>query len=1799
MKKKQIFLKTIVAITLLSAMLVSAFLGTSNAEYFKSFNKTLSLEMKPDLNLSYYLKDATDITSEGSKFTYNPRFGTYGKTDNFSQTIKVGRDASTLTPTAAGNIYASAEWNKKTANEKYNGKNIIYQIRIPVDETGYYSLDFAVDFTMGSNGQDADVFTQNYDRAIGCEILTHKDLSDGGFSFGGNKRLDLYERSGNDAIYVTSNNTTTAEAAKQGVKRFSDLVGHRYQWKTLAPTRQEYVSLAFKVEADDVKNGYVLWMWDFEGLYGSHSYLLEFTDVSVEKIMNLDGTTDTRSSDTPYFMFPETSQVNNQLVRSIGTGTEASYPTSYSHDTFTYDTDAGYTVRGMNDRGKVSYSKGRGAFVTEATTNSLQLQAESIAYGYSDNLGHVAYSNYSGTFANPLAFYVPVKNVKPGVTYKVTFDFSIARQGNYQYSDYSSAGTTSAFDRNKMTNATLADYATYSNMFKSGTNVFSSYLYAGVLGSRDTPPTNRSTQDHQKKGMTAISYNNKAYNGEYLYKDINGNEQTGYASLTKYDEITSLNSINNSISTSVNDTYAIEQIMGGDRSETRNWYNAIRNIEYNGQNKINWLTFYNTTFSFNIDDAKSMGLQIDDKGYITNLEWAWAIDSVIPMSYYRIRLDNVRIQEVVEYSSSLDRNGVIISGYKLTTGYVDDNHTDSETDDVDKHNTNDQSKWSWYKGLFVSYRGTNGTGQNFQSKGAVLDRKTKLQNSQIFTTEGNIYAPIVDAKKINVAEGGEAYKIVISGYAVCKGGIDRYVFSIDGGKTWHDMTLEGIDTDARNASGDLSNAGRGVNQYSSGQTRYYKDGTHNNENEFEWDTDDKYRPTYEECTHIEFTAEDAANGNFHGVDLDRDEDPDPDTGWSLVADLSEFKHQANLDIIIAAVPESNHDLRCEIVRIINYNQIRNYRTYADHIVSDISVTSNGVISELSAVHNATGNYDHENKESFTIGKGIRPNGVVGAGGGYALRMSNSYDYEDIRTLFSDFPVKKTLRVLGYALVEGDVDSYWWSVDGGKNWKPCTETPVDATGDQEKTIEQQREWWFDGGTEFDASISSHFEPNYDEANNKFNGGITADLSAYEGEVVDVIFCAKPKTSDVYVPIARIDNVAVYGEYGTFYTRVHGVIIDGRTNENPAGTNKAWITQKSQYSSGNNLNLRDTKWNIDYSNEAYVIFEPQNVNAANARYITNVVQEIESAGRVAIDGYVMCKGGVSRYKFSLDGGETWTVINDKAENMSRSGLSSNHLMITSSKCSDSSFDPAKDGINGDFCCTGLKNGASIDLNNSTTREAFYDHALEFNIPALPQGAERDLLVVAENDPDGDPNTDDGKEFPVLHMKIKVKNTKFGYQNITRNADLTKLNVQAGHYTINNELTFNPEITNRAGGEHKTLNRITIPVTETGEHTLTFGHSIYNGPSTYYVEGRQVYNANGRENKNDAGTLTKANITLTANKTHYLVGEQIDIDLTITKNTGTSFGTFQAVIVSEDWLNEYGNQHAIYWSSSDKELSWNNAKTSGTWSADDITNVKKVSTPSFSGPNTGLQSDEMNMGAGKYKIMIIHRAKDLKVKVTDSVEPIALPTRDFLHINGLRERFLIAEVPIYIHDADEKVDFSLVHDEGEYTYFSDVSRQLVDGDDNVASVATLTAAQVFGTDTTAKSLSLNIDVTAGDVRRGYVILDTNYTGLWAGNEHTVQKCENSSYGTNWGTPGNSHLHTDDTCLSRKAGSDSTFTKQVNGDRLYILNKKFTDHSISIDNYSYNTTMDNDIDNEIIHTGIDYTVTFNLGAHAFVKKT
>ena len=69
--KVSIVLRTLVVLTILSAILLSTLFGVTNAEYFKIFSKNLDLEAKPDLMFQYYLYDATLDSNKVPTSTYS------------------------------------------------------------------------------------------------------------------------------------------------------------------------------------------------------------------------------------------------------------------------------------------------------------------------------------------------------------------------------------------------------------------------------------------------------------------------------------------------------------------------------------------------------------------------------------------------------------------------------------------------------------------------------------------------------------------------------------------------------------------------------------------------------------------------------------------------------------------------------------------------------------------------------------------------------------------------------------------------------------------------------------------------------------------------------------------------------------------------------------------------------------------------------------------------------------------------------------------------------------------------------------------------------------------------------------------------------------------------------------------------------------------------------------------------------------------------------------------------------------------------------------------------------------------------------------------------------------------------------------------------------------------------------------------------------------------------------------------------------------------------------------------------
>lgn len=1124
-----------------------------------------------------------------------------------------------------------------------DGTNCVYYIAIPADEVGIYNLSFVVDF---ERSDGTDFFTTSTNKPVGCKVTSPNET----YYYGGET---VYKISSSPTQYTNKNNYES---------------NGNWKWQTLAPSRSESVTLTYKVTQNDIDSyGYVLWMWNFHGL-AAGTYTLNITTVSSSKI-------DEPEANEPYIDFANMGYKNNTILSSTG----STLPTGKSGDyypTVHKDTVVGYSIVGVTRD-----SQGKGTYVTQADYNGMTMQAEPLYFGATGDFFWVnsdlsSEQRKSYDYSNPLVFNIPVRNVKKNTTYKVTFDFSVAAQGDPVYETYA----------HQSSSASIKNYADYTTDL---TDFFS-----------NDGPTTLNFQSYLC-GTTNYSYRTAGHNG------VNGRNYFWFADKvynqhwsTRYDEITqknqsqttALDAIKSNVAGSVNNYYTSD-------TSNLNWFNAITRTEYNGQNTITWLTFSNTSFSFNLTGDKFTGERTagsyeGSTDIIETLYWNWCIDAFQPSQWFRIKIENVRIEEVVEFGANVD--SITVDGVSYTLD-----------------NTSNP------------YRGASGTGQILQARHyAVKEDPSKSMTQSAL----HLYAPVYDLTGVNV----NSKRIYLSGYCVADGGVDRYVWSADNGKTWYDLKETGL-SDASD--------------------------TQLMEAEYRVDAAIKGENTLENVTgtardFVTFDASDKNKGNFvsttkNGV-----------ISYKMYVDLTgtKFEHQPDIDIIIAAVPRHNINLRCEIFKVINFNSVPDYVSQIDYIASDIQVSDAHSTRTFLPNNLVVAKDSDKSSSSVSMSEliGRRQNSSISDlsnVGVYYHRKANTEfcGYENLRTLYTGIPIKRELTIAGRAVLRGGIKDYAYSVDNGVTW-----TSLGIEGVKDYTASTGLT---DGGattctklheklifTWLTTSVSSNknaywFGDNTHKDNNGLfdtTAPLKIDLSAYAGQTIDVIVGAKSSTG-AYCPIAKLDNVAVYGDAstdapndrGTFYTRVESIKINDTAV--PSVTTDVFGATMSHANWGAALNLEGT---------AITSLEPYHTNIISTRMYNNVVNQIPNGGKVTVEGFTICKNGVNRYLYSLDGGKTWNTIDTAV-------------------CVDaaSNFINAGKKIDSGFELTDTNGDGRTDIANAVYRSDKEGGKLEFNLPEQEIGSEKYLLIVAESNANTDVNGDgsfndpSGKYYPVSQIKIKI--------------------------------------------------------------------------------------------------------------------------------------------------------------------------------------------------------------------------------------------------------------------------------------------------------------------------------------------------------------------------------------------------------------------------------------------------------------
>ncbi len=1235
----KIILMSLVSLILISSMLLSTMLGSVNALLTKTLSKTFDFEAIPDLPFRYYIKDGNNTSGAT---------GVYKNTKNISQDIK------TL----------------PTSHDTH------YRIAIPVDESGFYTVTFTADFWRSSDNTAAKLsgtstyYVTNLDATVGCQILSPK-------------YIDLTAATN---FYMSPNNTADNGYAygvklKYDDKKLFSAKDH-YQWKTLSPSRSETVELSFSVTQADVDNyGYVVWAWDLTGLEANRLHSLKLTNISVKKNQPID-------SSRPYFEFMNTQYVNNAILPTDG-------------ETKTLNP---YNAAGVKNSGFTRYHRARGTFVTNGTYDSLTMQLSPLYLGYNAKVeggfltgGSVADKKLTRNYENVVSFSSPIKNIKPDVSYRVTFDFSVANQGTTDYEANASHSSTSTVSGAEGYAIYQNDYNKFFTNDATGQTLhFESYLHRGAAdGTSIFYHTDASGRGNVQLSNVGFPGHEVTRYDEILYS-ISGTPSVNYTSAST-DSVTHAQALNKGKTDEVGPGGKIHSGQG------INWLNAIRHTELNGDNEIHWLTFYNTSFTFNIDRNYSGVVN----GYCENLYWTWAIDALQQTGYFRIKIENVRIEEVEQYGSCLTYESLHINGAKAENFFVNNFAT------VNANN----------KTIKNTFRSSSGTGQNYQARGYIASGLSSVPR----LAGNNIFGAIYDAGDIKI---NGSYNIKFSGYCAIKGGIEKYVWSADGGVTWHDATVDTL------RAPQTKDEKKRISEY----CENFVDQRYNNNVYLDalGETEDPNDANYSKPNTLD-PLPTGIKHHFDFVDFVKGVDDVNSVFVGLNADLSEYKYQHNLNVVFAAVPRTNPEARCEILRIINFNPTVNYRTFTSNFKSDIVIGVTG--KQLEANWNPS---NADNTQDFTRMYGIQVGGSKSSANGYARRTAASHAYEDVRTLYSNMPVKQRLTFTGWAMVQGGTETYLWSADYGKTWNNFKADDLfygDLTTAVDKDRDTQRKNWYDGKTGTETGVET-------TATICTNGYfiLTVDLSEYIGSVVDIIVAAKPNGSDALCPVARIDNVGVYGDpdatdpalrgMGTFYSKlqtlsINGVELTNHVSQAPDGT---FLNGKSQWD--------DT---LSINQYAYTTYEPNNVKLINSRNYNGIYNEVTRGASVTLNGFVVCHGGVAKYKYSFNLGE-WNDINLDGQSVSSA---TEDIMNAATNSTDSSFNMEEDSALADF-----------SINNSLT----------FNLPENVSG-KQELFVVAESTK--------GYLYPVLRIKLDITDT---LTVADKSAKLTFPVTQAGTYSLN---------------------------------------------------------------------------------------------------------------------------------------------------------------------------------------------------------------------------------------------------------------------------------------------------------------------------------------------------------------------------------------------------------------------------------
>ena len=366
---------------------------------------------------------------------------------------------------------------------------------------------------------------------------------------------------------------------------------------------------------------------------------------------------------------------------------------------------------------------------------------------------------------------------------------------------------------------------------------------------------------------------------------------------------------------------------------------------------------------------------------------------------------------------------------------------------------------------------------------------------------GGTVGQAYNSKGSNSAEGVAVFdyglttttdcRLVFAGWNLIWGGVEKYVWSADGGKTWNDIECyKGFKIGS--AYGSMPSYP--ANKFGGSEENWKK--------------------------YVEFSC---YQGSQSG----------PAAATGIAADLTPWLGQT-VDVTFAAVPKSDTTKLCILAHV---KGVKVTQTIVEVSDGDLGTDTGTVGGGVTALEKDTSKFiDPSNAQGYKASD-VRYFGRIDTLCGYGpdLEIGATYNFKGSSTAngvaifaYDGQTCSNSMMVFaGWSLAKGGIEKYVWSADGGKTWNDVelvNRSGISAAGSSMISFANS----VLGRTDYDRwATNSSYQGS--TRGPESASGLGADLSAYVGQTVEVTFAAVPVDApDTLCILAHVTGVEVIGE-----------------------------------------------------------------------------------------------------------------------------------------------------------------------------------------------------------------------------------------------------------------------------------------------------------------------------------------------------------------------------------------------------------------------------------------------------------------------------------------------------------------------------------------------------------------------------------------------------------------------------------------------------------------------------------------------